>query len=323
MPVDIILYHVAVLGISLLLAQSLNEVWKAGMFSFGHHGFAAIGAYTAAGFLIIILGRTPVWEMKSLQNRLDGLILTLLSITIAMVITGLVGWVSYHLFHRLKGDYLAVGTLVLAEITLNILSNLRITGGGLGFEIPYLFVQNTFVEKRWYLLIFSTAIVSLNIFLFYFYSALERSVLGAQIVGILSDETTAKAIGIDVKQVQALAFAAAAAVAGAAGGIFLHFMTIVTPSDFSFLNGLPIILYVVVGGYNSSRCVAATIIIYSLYELIKLRFLGLFGDSLGQLLFIWKEGAYAFIILGYIASQPYLDALKRLCNRWLRPTEES
>lgn len=83
------------IGVYVILALSLNMInGMAGMFSIGHAGFWAVGAYSAAAVTV----HGPA--------AMGGPMLLLLSIVVAMVAAGAAGFILAVPCLRLTGDYL-------------------------------------------------------------------------------------------------------------------------------------------------------------------------------------------------------------------------
>jgi len=98
--------------INIIFAVGLNLILGvAGQFSLGHAGFIAIGAYSAA-----IIGKA----VSGLAGLFAGMAV---GVVISIVIAYLVGLPTL----RLKGDYLAIATLGVAEIIRVALNNMKIT----------------------------------------------------------------------------------------------------------------------------------------------------------------------------------------------------
>ena len=104
------LFYVQILqqiGINIILAVGLNLiVGFSGQFSLGHAGFMAIGAYAAA----IIGSKSPTY------GAFFGAML------IGALLSGAVALLVGIPTLRLKGDYLAVATLGVSEISVSLSS---------------------------------------------------------------------------------------------------------------------------------------------------------------------------------------------------------
>lgn len=107
-----------------------------GLFSLGHAGFMAIGAYTS-----VLLTMDPA--MKQMNFFLKPIVPILANIQlpfpVALVcgglMAGLVAWVIGAPILRLKDDYLAIATLGFGEIVRVIFTNTQsFTNGALGLK---------------------------------------------------------------------------------------------------------------------------------------------------------------------------------------------
>ena len=124
-------------AINIILALSLNLInGFTGLFSLGHAGFMAVGAYTCA-----LLSMTPDQKannfvLQPIAPWLHDVHLPFLpSLLIAGLIAGLIGWILGVIALRLRDDYLAIATLGFSEIIRVILTNAQsITNGSLGLK---------------------------------------------------------------------------------------------------------------------------------------------------------------------------------------------
>lgn len=297
MSLDLLLYHAALLGILALLVQSLALIWRTDRFSLGHHGFFALGAYTTAVFLRLVLPADFAGFPGGFRQRLAGLGLWVASIALAACIAALAGYVAACGLARLRGDYFAVATLILAEIVQNAMANWPFVGGGLGLEVPYLFLGNGPADSFRYVGFYAGLAVALNGALYFAIRRLESSLFGIYIHATHDDELAAELAGIDVRRLQFLLFALMTGVAGIAGSLFLHFTSLIVPADFGFNSNLPILLAVVLGRVGTGRSVAAAVAIYTVYELLKLRLFGLLGEGVGRAVADWKEVVFALVLI--------------------------
>ncbi|MEZ5087792.1 MAG: branched-chain amino acid ABC transporter ATP-binding protein/permease [Tessaracoccus sp.] len=175
--------------INIILASSLNlVVGFTGQLSLGHAGFMAIGAYTCA----IITMRMPT---------LLGFVLGIFAGAALAAIAGvLVGLPTL----RLRGDYLAIATLGMAEIIRVVMLNLEITNGAAGLSgIP------RFVDWNWLFLF-----TALTLALLWNYI---RSSQGRRAIAVREDEIAAEAIGINTTRAKVQAFTIGAFFAGVGG----------------------------------------------------------------------------------------------------------
>jgi len=302
MTIGLLLYYVSLLGITLLLVQSLNLIWRVRLFSLGHHGFFGLGAYVAVMVTKILVpkgaGQLPV----GLGQRLEGLGVVAASVLAGFGTAFSVAWVMGRFFRRVRGDYFAVATLIFAEIIRGSFSNISYVGGGLGFEAPYLVLSRVGEERILYEAFYSTALLMVNILVFAIVRRIDGSVYGLYLSGLKEDCIALEHSGVDVVSLQSMLFSWCCGLAGAAGAMFLHFTTLVVPGDFSFVNGLPVILAVAMGGLHSSGCVMAAAFIYIVYEGLKNGFFGLLEWEYAAMASDWKDAILGLILVVSVVS---------------------
>ena len=104
---------------NIILAVSLNLVTGfTGQFSLGHAGFMAVGAYATAMISTSIKG---VWGF-------------VLGLVVGALLAAIIGFLIGLPTLRLRGDYLAIATLGMAEIIRVLLLNFKFTNGAAGLS---------------------------------------------------------------------------------------------------------------------------------------------------------------------------------------------
>ncbi|MDR1858730.1 MAG: branched-chain amino acid ABC transporter permease [Treponema sp.] len=262
-------------GIYVVLALSLNLInGFTGLFSLGHSGFMAIGAYTTA-----LLTLTPA--QKQMNFFLAPIVAPLANIQMpfipALVIAGLVSGLFGFLIGapalRLRDDYLAIATLGFSEIIRVVLTNTQtITNGALGLKGLPPFATTY--------MIWGTALVS-TVFIL----ALIHSSFGRSCMAVRDNEIAAQAMGIDIARVKITSFTISSFMAGVGGALFGHWTRVIAPPMFTFVQTYQILLIVVLGGVGSiTGSIVAAIIVTIAME--GLRFL----DGPLNLLFFQTNG---------------------------------
>jgi branched-chain amino acid transport system permease protein len=156
---------------------------------------------------------------------------------------------------RLKGDYLAIATLGMAEIIRIIILNLKITNGAAGLMgIPR-------IANWWWLFFFTAASVILI-------SNFIKSTHGRACISIREDETAAEAMGINTTMYKILAFAIGAFFAGIAGGLYASYFYFLKPDIFGFLKSIDMLVIVVLGGMGSITGSVTSAIVLSLITML-------------------------------------------------------
>ncbi|MEG1067627.1 MAG: branched-chain amino acid ABC transporter permease [Anaerovoracaceae bacterium] len=223
-----------VLGLSLLTGFT-------GLFSFGHAGFMAIGAYTSA----------------MLTMRGVPLIIALLAGGImAMVMSLLIGKLTLNL----KGDYFCIATLGFGEAVRLLFDNIQFFGGSRG--LPGIETYSS----DYYLAI----VVVINAIAIAAMAYLIKSRHGRNMVAIREEELASQAIGINVFGYKLMSLAISALYAGVAGGLMAHYLGYIQPIMFQLLKSTELTIIVIFGGLGSiTGSVVGTFILTFLPEIFR------------------------------------------------------
>ena len=220
--------------INIILAVSLNLITGfTGQFSLGHAGFMSIGAYTCA---IITL-------------RMPTILGFLLGVFAGAVVAALIGFLVGLPTLRLRGDYLAIAALGMAEIIRIIFINLKITNGAAGLQgIP------RFTNWTWLFVFMVGTILLITNFL--------KSTHGRACIAIREDEIAADAMGINTTKYKVTAFVIGAFCAGIAGALYASYFYFLKPNIFDFMKSINVLVIVVLGGLGSiSGSILATVLL--------------------------------------------------------------
>ncbi|HSO06527.1 MAG TPA: ABC transporter ATP-binding protein [Pelomicrobium sp.] len=234
----------------IMLALGLNiVVGFAGLLDLGYIAFFAVGAYSYALLASPQFGvHFPFW------------VLLPLGALVAAVFGVLLGAPTL----RLRGDYLAIVTLGFGEIIRIFLNNLNrpfnITNGPLGITlIDPLSVGGVALSKTYTVAGVTIAPVHAYYYVFllcavasiFISMRLEDSRIGRAWIAIREDESAAKAMGINTRNVKLLAFAMGATFGGVAGGLFASFQGFISPESFTLLDSIMVLCMVVLGGMGN------------------------------------------------------------------------
>ncbi|SCL87167.1 branched-chain amino acid ABC transporter permease [Sporanaerobacter sp. PP17-6a] len=239
-------------GIYVVLGLSLNLInGFTGLFSLGHAGFMAIGAYTTA-----LLTMPPA--MKEMNFFMQPIVPFLANVEWpflqALLMGGLVsammGFFIGAPVLKLTDDYLAIATLGFAEIIRVVFTNLQgITNGALGLKgIP----ATTNVWWSWGMAILTILLLKY----------LMKGSYGIAFKSIKDDEIAAQAMGINLFKHKIMSFTIGSFLAGIGGGLLGNLLGTIDPNMFRFPLTFNILLIVVLGGLGSIKgtTVAAVII---------------------------------------------------------------
>lgn len=230
---------IALVGINLLVVLGLSLLTGfTGIFSFGHAGFMAIGAYLTVWF-----------SMKLGINFYVSLLL-------AGILTGGISLIIGRITLNLKGDYFIIATLGFGEAIRLILDNLQAFGGARGWPgiTTHANAVNVWVINLIALIILANII---------------RSRHGRNFKAIREEELASQIIGINVFRYKMIALMISAIYAGVAGGLFAHYMSFIQPKMFQMIKSTEFTIMVIFGGMGSlSGSVLGTIILTALPQVL-------------------------------------------------------
>lgn len=225
----------AILGMSMNLINGFT-----GLFSLGHAGFMAVGAYVTALLTMSPSVKTQIFYMAPLIKPLDVINLPFpVALLLGGILSAFVGYLIGAPALRLKGDYLAIATLGFAEIIRVVFTNTqRLTNGALGLKgIPA-------TTNLWWsfggLAITAVVLVSLI-----------NSSYGRAFKAIREDEVAAESMGINLARHKNLSFVTGAFFAGIGGGLLGNLLGTIDPKMFTFTFTFNILLIIVLGGMGS------------------------------------------------------------------------
>ncbi len=302
------------LAIFVILVVSLNLASGfTGVFSLGHIGFMAIGAYVAAILTLPLrekadyLPNLPSWLAGVHLDQAVGpvpvgfLAATLVAGGIAVVVALLVGAVLM----RLSGPFVAVATLGFLVIVRVILFNADdFTRGSRTFSnvTPY---TNLWWAWAWAILVI------------YAVWRLKRSSYGRAMFAQKADRWAARSIGISILRPRLLAFVVSAFFTAVAGSLYAHFITSFSPTVFYFDLTFRVITMLVVGGMGSvtGSVIGATIVLVLAEALRRVEDVTLLYGLSGILLAAFFLGVIIFRPDGIMGQREV--SLDRL-SRWSR-----
>lgn len=267
-----------------LLTLSWNVInGYAGVFTFGHQAFFAIGAYVSA-LMVLKLGLSPwltIWI-----GALAGIVL---------------GTLFGFLVLRIRSlAHVAIMTLALAEIIRLLLSNLTdLTRGVLGLSgIPPLTdisVAGVTMARfgvghrvaTYYVLLCVVAIVFIGIQLF------MASKGGLALRSLKEAPAAAESLGVNTSLWQMLAFSVSAAIAGLAGALYAHYIGILTPESVGGVDVMiTILVMTLIGGLGTTigPIIGAFVVVFVL-ELLR---------GIGE----WRLTAYGVLLILIVMANP-------------------
>ena len=213
------------IAVNAILALSLNLIYGfTGMFSLGHAGFMAIGAYVSALCVLPAAQKEMMWILEDIIWPFSVIHTPFwFSVVAGGFVAAIFGLFIAIPVLRLGGDYLGIATLGFAEIIRVLIVNLTpITNGSLGIKgIP--FHASLLVNYGWLLITLYCMVKLLG------------SNFGNIFKAIRDDEIAAKVMGIDTFRTKVLSFCLGAFFAGVGGALLGNLLTTIDPKMFTFL----------------------------------------------------------------------------------------
>lgn len=229
-----ILYIANLLMVFVVLALGMHLViGEAGQFALSHAAFYGMGIY-AAGLI------NNAWHPPFV-----------LSILVGALIAGILGYLIGMVALRMRDIYLALATFAFGEAMQWVFLNWEsVTGGpnGLRMSPAEIFGFQLVSDRHAYPFVMAMGAIAIAATV-----AVSRSKLGSAFRAVRESEVAAMAMGIDAQAVKRLAFAASAAWAGFAGGMYTTFASFIHPENLGFQTTILVLTMVVVGGIGSLR----------------------------------------------------------------------
>ena len=226
----------ALVNVSIVVALYLF-IGNSGVLSFGHISFVAVGAWTA-GVLSM-----PVDEKPAIMPNLAGFLTdhtvgNIPSLALAAAVGGIYAFFVGLPLMRLSGLAAGIATFGVLEITHNVLRYWEKIGPGL----------NTFSavpETTGLLQAALGAVLAVAVAFAY-----RRSRFGRLLSATREDVAAARAVGVSVYRQRLIAFVLSGALAGFAGGLYVHLLPLNTESVYLNLTFLTLAM-LVIGGATS------------------------------------------------------------------------
>jgi branched-chain amino acid transport system permease protein len=216
------IFFILVMGMDLLFGC-------AGLLSFGHVGFFAIGAYTVA----ILFNRFAI---------APGI-----GIFVAIVVNAGLSYVLGRVCLRLSGSYFMLGTLAFGIMIHAVITVwYPVTGGDAGLGgIPRPSISGFMLQSD---LAFGCLAWACAIALFWLTLNLSDSRIGRALRATRSDAIGAACIGIDVDRLKTSVFVTSSLYASLSGSLFAMYNGAVHPDSFSLSALLDVLLMLFFGG---------------------------------------------------------------------------
>jgi len=221
---------IIIVGLYVILATSFNLILGyGGLVSIAHPVFFALGAYASAVLSrdfgvpvpVAMLAATAVAVVASIALALPSL--------------------------RVSGDYLLIASIGFQLGLLEVIKNLRFTGGSSGFiNIPPFLIRD-FGRASYVVLVLATMAAVI-----WLVRWIARSDYGRAMSAMRDDELAFASIGRNAMWMKIAIFGLGSGLAGLAGALYAHYFRFVTPEQFEILQSAAILTMVVVGGLRTT-----------------------------------------------------------------------
>jgi len=276
---EISIVLIGALGLNLLIGYT-------GQLSLAHGAFVAIGAY-ASGLLTAKLGMPFLISLP-----LSGLIAAALGLIIGIPSL------------RLKGLYLALGTLAFGFIIEYIIQHWDLTQGDLGMAVKHITIGPWTVKSQLQYFYFLTSFACLSVLVT---NNFVRSKIGRSFIAIRDRDTAAEAMGIPIAKYKIIAFSLSAFYAGMAGCLTAHYSRWIVPGSFGISLTISAIAVIIVGGLGTVLgTVLGAILITGIPHVI-VYIVDMLQDSypaLSGLMAEIKLGIFGLVIIGTLLVEP-------------------
>lgn len=243
-----------ILGLSMQLINGFT-----GLFSLGHAGFMAIGAYTVAVLTISPVNKAMNFFLQPILPFLADVEWSLLpALLMGGLIAALFGFIIGAPVLRLTDDYLAIATLGFAEIIRVVFTNTQsLTNGALGLKaIP----KSPSILWSWVI-----ALLTVVFILF-----LTEGSYGKAFKSIRDDEIAARSMGINIFKHKVMSFTFSSFLAGIAGGLLAVHLGTIDPNMFRIALTFNIVLIMVLGGIGKIKgTVISAVIVTAAMEILR------------------------------------------------------
>jgi branched-chain amino acid transport system permease protein len=221
---------IIIVGLYIILATSFNLIiGYAGLVSIGHPIFFALGAYTSA-----VLARDLAVPIPIAMPA--GMLVAVVA-SIALALPSL----------RVSGDYLLIASIGFQLGLLEVIKNLRFTGGAGGYVNIPPFLIREFGRESYVILVLVIMVAVVLVVQW-----IARSDYGRAMSAMRDDELAFASLGRDAMWMKVAIFGLGSGCAGLAGALYAHYFRFIVPEQFEILQSAAILTMAVVGGLRTT-----------------------------------------------------------------------
>ncbi|RKY01113.1 MAG: branched-chain amino acid ABC transporter permease [Spirochaetes bacterium] len=280
---DFILHILIMISIYSIFAMSLNlELGYTGLYNFGHIAFFGIGAYSSA-----ILSKAGFGFFPPL----------IIGMGLSIIASFIIGIPAL----RLRGDYFGIATLGFGEIMrLFFLNEAWLTRGPMGIPgiLPPSFFGIIINTLPRFLILNLIFMILIWLFLY----ILIKSPFGRVLKAIREDEAAALSLGKNVYLFRLKSLMIGSAIAAIAGSLWAHYISYISPNEFTLTETIIVLLMVVLGGEGTlSGPIIGALTIIGFQEI--LRFFNL-PPSLSRYIYPLREMVFGLTLVLLMIYKP-------------------
>jgi branched-chain amino acid transport system permease protein len=237
---------VTLISIYAIAALALNlQFGVGGMVNFGVAAFFGIGAYAYALTVMPAASRSYTYLLGLELPWWAGTVVGGLASAVLAFVVGTV-------LLRVRGEYLAVVSLALAEMIRQLFINQPAIANGarglLDAPVPRLEI----IPGRSHAIFLAVvALVVLGV-CFLIFQRVTRSAFGRSLLAANQNEAVAQSLGVNVYSVRLKAFVFAAFFMGLAGVMYVWYLSILTPTVFNVSITFTVFIALIIGGMGSN-----------------------------------------------------------------------
>jgi ABC-type branched-subunit amino acid transport system ATPase component/ABC-type branched-subunit amino acid transport system permease subunit len=245
-----------------------------GQFAFSQAAFAMVGGYTSA------------WATR---EGLDWI----LAVALGVLVAGIIAFVFAYIARKANLFFLAIATLALSELILEVIREWQEFTGQIGGEVAL--TESQRIELfGWKVTSLSSSAATNERNLFWVYIValaavlligiwLARAPAKREAIAMRDQPTVAATLGIPTTRVRIVMFVLGSSIGAFAGSLFVHGRGFAQPAEFSVELGLGIFVMLIVGGIGSlwGPILGAAFYVWVPYVLKELD-INLFGNPIRQ-----------------------------------------
>jgi branched-chain amino acid transport system permease protein len=209
------------------LAQATNIVMGySGLVPFGNVVFFGMGAYFTGFFMI--------------TAHLPFFVALVLGALVSSAFAALIG----HPILKLKGHYFAIATMGVSEAAKQIASNVEITGGGMGYNLPLIPLG---VTESYYFFYFLMLMLVICVTVTAYW--VSRNRIGYALRTVMYNEEGGQSLGINTAYYKVVAWGISAFFTALVGGVYAYWYGYIDPpTAFDIVISVRFIIMIMLGG---------------------------------------------------------------------------